>query len=249
MGEDKIRKAAALRRALPKRFYAAVAVAEAESGFAVTLDGRGIKTPKRRSLVLPTRALAEAVAAEWEAQTAEIDPTRMPMTQLANTVVDGVADTADAVLESLIAFARADLLCYRVEYPASLAKAQVEAWQPHLDWIEAALGARFRVTHGLAMIDQPQESIAALREACTRLDPWCLAAVHALAGVCGSAVLALAVFHGRISAAEAFAASRVDETHQAILWGQDAEASRRAEALAADAEAAARFARLAQGQT
>ncbi len=246
MEEDKIRKAAALRPALPKRFYASVGVVAGPEGFGIALDGRTVKTPKRRPLSLPTAALAEAVAAEWEAQAAVIDPTKMPLTQLANTVIDGVAETADAVAESFVAFARADLLCYRAAYPESLARAQAEAWQPLLDWAEARLGARFRVTHEIAPVDQPEESVAAIHAACAALDPWRLAAAHALAGIYGSAVLALAVLEGHIAADAASAAARVDETHQAARWGEDAEARRRAGALAAEAEAAARFALLAR---
>lgn len=246
MVEDKIRKAAALRPALPKRFYKTVSVAETADGYGVMLDGRAIKTPKRRALSVPTAALAEAVAAEWEAQGETIDPHTMPLTQLANTVIDGVADTADAVAASFAGFARADLLCYRAAYPESLARAQAEAWQPVLDWAEAALGARFRVTHEIAPIDQPEESIAAVGAICAVYDPWRLAAAHTLAGVFGSAILALAVVEGHIDADRASAAARVDETHQASRWGEDAEARRRAEALAREAAAAARFAELAR---
>lgn len=244
MVEDKIRKAAALRPALPKRFYKAVGVVEAADGYAVTLDGRTIKTPKRRALSVPTMALAEAVAAEWEAQGEVIDPHTMPMTQLANTVIDGIVEASAAVAESFVGFARADLLCYRVAYPESLARAQVEAWQPVLDWAEAALGARFRVTTEINPIDQPEETLAAIRTVCAAYDPWRLAALHALAGIYGSATLALAVLEGHIAAEQASVAARVDETHQAERWGEDAEARRRAEALAAEAVAAARFAAL-----
>ncbi len=242
---DKIREAAALRPPKPKRFYAEAAVVAAADGFGVALDGRPLKTPKRRALRVPTRALADAIAAEWQAQENEIDPARMPMTQLANTVLDGVAETVEAVAESFCGFAAADLLCYRVEYPEGLAAAQAEAWQPHLDWAEAELGARLRVTHGILAVEQPEESLAAIRAACLAHDAWRLAALHALAGLYGSAVLALAVVAGRVDARAAFAASRVDETHQASVWGEDAEAARRAEALAIEAEAAARFAELA----
>lgn len=246
MVEDKIRKAAALRPALPKRFYTAVSVVAAADGFAIALDGRTVKTPKRRALCLPTVALAEAVAAEWEAQATVIDPATMPLTQLANTVIDGVAETAAAVAESFVTYCRADLLCYRVAYPESLARAQAEAWQPHLDWVEARFGARFRVTTEIAPIAQPEESLAAIRAVCAAYDPWRLAALHTLAGVYGSAILALAVIEGDLAADRASAAARVDEAHQASRWGEDAEARRRADALAAEAASAARFAALAR---
>jgi chaperone required for assembly of F1-ATPase len=245
MTKDKIRAAAALRPARPKRFYKAVTVGEAAAGFAVHLDGRPVKTPKRRHLALPSRRMAEAVAAEWAAQKEEIDPARMPLTQLASTAIDGVAEAVDACLDTLAEHARADLLCYRADYPHSLASAQAETWQPLLDWAESAFGVRLRVTVGVMAVEQPGESLSALRAAFARYDVWRLTAAQALAGAFGSVVLALAVIEGRIAAAEAYAVSRLDEIHQARVWGEDAEARRRIEAIGLEVCAAADFAGLA----
>ncbi len=62
------------RPVLRKRFYKEAAVQPAENGFAVVLDGRPVRTPARRSLVAPQQVLAQAIAAEWQAQTDVIDP-------------------------------------------------------------------------------------------------------------------------------------------------------------------------------
>ncbi len=244
MTKDNIRAAAALRPPRPKRFYKQVGVGESAAGYAVELDGRAVKTPKRRHLALPNRPLAEAVAAEWAAQDGEIDPARMPLTQLASTAIDGVADAVEAALDTLADYARADLLCYRAEYPHSLAAAQAETWQPLLDWAEAAFGVRLRVTTGVVSVEQPEPSVAAVRAAFARYDVWRLTAAHTLAGAFGSVVLALAVLEGRLAAAEAFAASRLDEAHQASVWGEDGEARQRAEAIGREVSAAADFAGL-----
>ena len=244
MIKDRIRAAAALRPARPKRFYKAVGVKEDEDGFAVLLDERAVKTPRRKILVLPTRPLAEAVADEWEAQETEIDPIRMPLTQLANTAIDGVAETVPAVLDSLAGYARADLLCYRATYPRVLAENQAKSWQPLLDWAESAFGARLRVTAGVVTIAQPDESVLAIRAAFSRYDHWRLTAAHTLAGAFGSVVLALAVLEGRIAAEAAFEASRLDEAFQASVWGDDAEAHRRADAIAKEVRAAVALATL-----
>lgn len=245
MTQDKIRAAAALRPARPKRFYKTAGVGESDAGFTVELDGRAVKTPKRRLLAVPSRPLAEALAAEWAAQGDTLDPSRMPLTQLASTAIDGVADTVEAALDTLADYARADLLCYRAAYPQSLAAAQAATWQPLLDWAEAAFGARLRVTVGVVAVEQPEDSVAAIRAAFARHDVWRLTAAHALAGAFGSVVLALAVLEGRIAAEEAYAASRLDETHQAQVWGEDSQARRRAEAIGLEARAAADFAVLA----
>lgn len=245
MTKDRIRAAALPQAPKPKRVYTTVGVAVHDGGFAVVLDGRTAKTPKRRALVLPTRALAEAVAAEWDAQETHVNGHAMPLTQIANTAIDGVIEAREAVLDALHGHAAADLLCYRATYPQSLAAAQAETWQPLLDWAEAAHGARLHVTEGIVAVEQPPESLAAVRDAFAAYDAWRLAAAQVLAGAFGSVVLALAVVEGQIAADRAFAASRLDEIHQAATWGEDAEAARRAAAIAREVTAAAAFATLA----
>lgn len=248
MSDDRIRNAALGKRPKPRRVYKTVGVAETDGGFAVLLDGRPALTPKRRPLRLPSRALAAAIRDEWDAQTEFVDPGAMPFTQLANTATDGVAVALDAVLDVLAEYGRADLLCYRAEWPRELAAQQAEIWQPLLDWAERCLGVRLRVTAGVMAIEQPDESLAAIRAAFAGYDAWRLAAAQALAGAFGSVVLALAVIEGEIAAEAAFAASRLDETHQAKTWGEDAEARRRVDAIAAEVAAAAAFATLAAMQ-
>lgn len=225
-----------------KRFYKKVGVADR----GILLDGKAPKTPRGAALVLPTDALAEAVAEEWRAQGDEIVPAAMPLTKLANTAIDGVAERRDEVVAEIAAFARHDHLCYRTDTPAELVARQNAAWDPLLDWVAERYGAPLLTAHGITSIAQPEASLAALREAVEAFDPFTLAALHVVASIAGSLTLALAVADKRLTVDEAFAASQVDERYQAEKWGQDAEAEARARHLAKELDAAARFMDLAR---
>jgi chaperone required for assembly of F1-ATPase len=211
-------------RPLPKRFYKSVAVTAREGGYAVTLDGRTARTPGKRELVVPIEALAEALAEEWSRQGEVIDPATMPLTRLANSAIEGVAERMQEVRADIVAFAGSDLLCYRAETPSGLVARQRAAWDPVLAWSKETLGAAFRLQHGLMPIDQDAEALAAIRAALADLDALSLAAVHVLTTISGSAILAVALLNERLSVEEAWAAATVDETWQREQWGRDAEA-------------------------
>lgn len=215
-----------------KRFYKEVSVAPSESGFAVLLDGRSVKTPARNTLVLPTQKLATAIAAEWRAQGDEVIATSMPLLCLSNTVMDGVIPNRDGVIGAILRFGENDLTCYRAHQPPDLVARQREGWDPLLAWAQQEFGASLEVADGITHVDQPPEALAALRNALANYDPFTLAGLHVIASITGSLVLALAVVEGEIIGAHAFALSRIDEIYQAEKWGEDAEAAKRATALA-----------------
>ncbi len=228
-----------------KRFWTSTGVDEAEGGFTVTLDGRSIRTPAKAPLVLPTRALAEAVAEEWEAQQGEIDPASMPLTRTANSAIDTVARNHAAVAADLAAYGDSDLLCYRAEAPAALAARQSDGWDPWLAW-SAGIGAPLRVGTGVIAVDQPPESLARLASRVRALSPLELAAFHDLVTLTGSLVLGLALAEGLIEPDAAFDLSRIDEDWQAELWGEDEEAAESAALKRQALRDAARFLRLAR---
>lgn len=224
-----------------KRFYKKVAVAETDGGYAVELDGRTVKTPAKAVLTLPTEALARAVADEWDAQTETIDPDAMPLTRMANTAIDRLGrDTAPAV-DEIAGFASADLLCYWAAEPRDLVERQAQAWTPILRWAEDRFGAKLKVVEGIMHEDQPEDAVAALKAAVADHAPYALAALHTLTTISGSLVLALAVAEGRVSAADAFTLSRVDEAFQEERWGIDEEAKARRDRLALEMSSAGRF--------
>ncbi|AHB49235.1 ATPase [Hyphomicrobium nitrativorans NL23] len=234
----------ALRPPLPKRFYKSASVESRDGAFAILLDGRPVRTPGKRLLAVSVIALAEAVAAEWEAQGERIDPATMPLTRLANTAIDAVSDKMHEVADDIAAFAASDLLCYRAEAPEGLVRRQAEAWDPPLAWARDALGAGLTVQAGLMPVDQPAEAIASVRGALAPLDALSLAATHVLTTLTGSAILALAHVEGRLTLEEVWAAATVDERWQSDLWGRDAEAEARMAERLAEATAAARCLRL-----
>lgn len=215
-----------------KRFYKTVDVRPVTGGFAVLLDGRGVQTPARNALILPTQELALAIAAEWRGQGEEVVATAMPLLRLSNTVIDGVATNRAAVIQAILRFGENDLLCYRAHQPPDLVARQREAWDPMLDWARQRLGARMTATAGLTHVDQAPDAIAALREALEAHDAFTLGALHVVASITGSVVLALAVAEGRLTGAAAFELSHIDETYQAEKWGADAEAVKRTTNLA-----------------
>ncbi|MCH9051997.1 MAG: ATPase [Proteobacteria bacterium] len=210
-------------------------------GFRVVLDGRPIKTPAKADLVLPSLALAEAVAAEWQAQGAEVEVRSLALTGLVWTAIDRVGSDRARVVEEVAAYAAHDLVCYRAEAPAELVARQQTVWQPLLDWAALSFEARLAVTAGVVPIAQSPEALAALRQAVAAKSDLELTALGAAVTAAGSLVIGLALGAGRIDAAAAFEAAQLDESYQIERWGEDPEAARRRAAIHADLEAAARL--------
>jgi chaperone required for assembly of F1-ATPase len=215
-----------MRQPLPRRFYSEVSVTDGEGGFGVLLDRRPVKTPARRTLAAPARALADALAAEWRAQSDHIEPAKMPLTRLANSIIDGVADATGAVAAETERYLGSDLAFYRAADPEGLVARQSQAWDPLIDWAREALGARFVRTEALSFVAQPEEALAAARAAIPRdgtsaKEIWRLGALHSITTLTGSGLIALAVLHDRLSVEEAWAAAHVDEDWNMEFWGRD----------------------------
>ncbi|MBY6068012.1 ATPase [Leisingera aquaemixtae] len=212
-----------------KRFWKEVTVAETEDGFAVELDGRRVRTPAKAPLMVPTRGMAEAIAAEWDAQSESVDPKTMPCTRSANAAIDKVTHQHSEVAAMLAEYGDTDLLCYRADSPAELAARQAAEWDPLLDWAEAELGVRLQLRAGV--LHQPQEAaaLAALAEKVRAMTAFQLAAFHDLVGISGSLILGFAAAAGCRSAEEIWQLSRLDERWQEELWGVDEEAQAAAE--------------------
>jgi chaperone required for assembly of F1-ATPase len=221
-----------------KRFYTLAAVGEDRR---ILLDGRPVKTPGRRDLVLPTFLLAEALADEWNAQGDAIDPRAMPLTGLANAALDRVAPDAAAFARGLAAFGESDLLCYRAAGPASLVALQSARWDPILAWAQQRYDVVLELVSGVIHMKQPAETIARLGAAVAARDCFALAGLSPLVTISGSLLIALALAEGAIGLAEAWAAASLDEQWQAGQWGEDAEAVAALAGRRRDFEAAARF--------
>ncbi len=235
-----------------KRFYESAAAAAGPpgatgEGFRVLLDGKAIKTPAKAEMTLPNLALAEAIAAEWQAQGEEVLVQSLVLTGLAWAAIDRVGPGREQVVEELAGYGAHDLLCYHAEVPADLVARQGERWQPLLDWAARTLQAPLAVTVGVVSIEQPPKALAALRAAVAARDDFELIVLSAAASAAGSLVIGLALVAGRIDAAAAFEAAQLDESYQIERWGEDPEAVRRRAAIKAELETAARFLALLRG--
>jgi len=207
-----------------KRSWAHVGTDRIEGGHRVLLDGQPVETPGGRPVVAPTRALADAMAAEWAAQRETIEPLTMPVMRAVNTAIDRVSTCHGGVARMLGDYAETDLLCHRAAAPPDLADRQARAWDPMLAWAAEALGARLAPTEGVLPVPQDAGAVARLRRVVAGTPAFELTALHDLVTLSGSLILGLAVARGRLTPEAAFDMSRIDEDHQAELWGRDAEA-------------------------
>ena len=210
-----------------KRFYKTVGLAEEEGGFAIHLDGRGVRSPAGTAMRLPSQALANEIAGEWDAQTEDIDPASMPLFSLALTVIDRVTPQRAAICAELTAYGGNDCLCYQDAEDNELAVRQAQGWGPWLDWARAALGADLLVATGIMPVTQPQDSLTALGRAVAAHDDWELGMLYRATTLGGSLVLGLALTRGEMTAEAMFEAAFLDELWQTEKWGSDWEAEDR----------------------
>lgn len=212
---------------LPNRVYTDVTVEPLDDGWTVLLDGRTIRTPAKAVFRVAAKPLAEAIAAEWEAQGKRVDPSTMPLSRLANTAIDRVAGREAAVAKEIAGYAGSDLLCYRADQPEGLVARQRSAWDPVLAWSRDAMGAEFVTVAGIVHRDQPAAALEIVHRELKDEDALSLSALHTITTLTGSAILALALARCALTSDEVWAAAHVDEDWQVSQWGEDAEAAAR----------------------
>ena len=227
-----------------KRFWKEVSVTRGDDGWEIRLDDRPVKTPARAALVVPTEALAEAVAGEWRDVAETIDPRAMPLTGLANAAIDRVAPDLQTFAGGLARYAEADLACYRADWPPELVERQGQAWDGLLAWARRRYDVDFSTTSGIMHVPQPQATVERLAYEVASLDSFRLAAMSPLVSIGGSLVAALAVLEKMISTGEAWEAVSIDERWQLEQWGSDSEAELALENRKQDFFGAATFLRL-----
>ncbi|MGO8916931.1 MAG: ATP12 family chaperone protein [Stellaceae bacterium] len=227
-----------------KRFYGTVTVAPEAGGFGVSLDGKPLRTPAKAPLTVPSRTLAEAIAAEWRDQGPEVKLGELALTRLASTAIDLVAARRTEVAAEVARYAGTDLVCYRASHPPELARRQHEAWQPLIDWATLRYDAPLETTVGIVPIAQSSVTLRAFAAAAESYAPLELAALHLATAACGSLVVALALIEGRLDVEGAFAAAQLDESFEIEQWGEDGEQAQRRAALRDDMALAESFIRL-----
>lgn len=224
-----------------KRFWTSAAVEEVNGGWTIALDGRRVKTPVRTELIVPTKALADAIAAEWNDVGEDIDPRAMPLTGLANAAIDRIAADPARFAKDLAKYAEADLLCYRANGPETLVKRQAEQWDSLLDWARRRYDVDFAVGDGIIHIPQAPQTVERLGRAVAALGPFHLAGLSPMVTIGGSLVTALAVLEGAVPAQLGWDAVSLDDRWQIEQWGADADAVKALENREADFLLPARF--------
>lgn len=225
-----------------KRFWREVSIAREGEGWDVRLDGRAaVRTPARAPLVVPSEALAQAIAGEWRSVAESVDPRSMPLTGIANAAIDRVAPDREAFARGLARYAEADVACYRSEWPPELVARQGDAWDALLGWARRRYDVDFSTTSALMHVPQPQATVERLAHEVASLDPFHLAGLSPLVAIGGSLIAALAVVEKAITPEQAWAAVTIDERWQLEQWGTDAEAGVALENRKRDFFAAARF--------
>jgi chaperone required for assembly of F1-ATPase len=225
----------------PRRFYKSAGIAPVEGGWGIQLDGKPLRTPAKRPLILPTEALAAAIAGEWQAQSEKINPGSMPLMQFAATAIDRLADDRSGLIEEIAGYGRSDLICYRADEPPSLVQRQEERWQPLIAWAAERYDITLNITVGIVAVEQSSHTLATFRRVLEACDLFALTALAGATTAAGSLVIALAMAEDRLSADEAADAAMLDELFQAEKWGSDPEAEQRRAAIRADLAAAKRF--------
>ncbi len=228
-------------QAVVKRFYEGVDIVPYNEGFALHLDGRPAKTRGRNLLSAQSKALADALATEWRAQEEIIDFRLMPLTRLQTTYLDHGKSDAPDWRATILSFLQSDLLCYRAETPAALQERQAAKWDPYLAWADRVHGLTFRLAQGVIAVEQPTETIAAGSRALEKMTVPQVLGVRVATEATGSSILGMAAASGVFTVDDLFDASRVDEAFQIERWGEDDEASSRAERVRQDLDSAVRY--------
>lgn len=229
-----------------KRFYTAVAAAEVDGGWQVTLDGRGVKSQGGKPQVVPSRALAEALAAEWDRQGEEIDPAAFIHRDMADFAIDVIGANRGGAITALLRFAEGDTLCYRADAGEPLHDRQIEVWEPLLKAAEARWDVHFERIEGIIARPQPAATLTRLRAVLEAEDAFALSALNTLASLSASLTVGLAALQPGADAEALWAAANLEEDWQAELWGKDWEAEERRARRLATFAAAVEFARLAR---
>ena len=227
-----------------KRFWKEATAIADDGGWAIQLDGKPLRTPARKPLVVPTEELARAIADEWNGASERVDPRAMPLTGLANAAIDRVAADPEQFAAGLAAYGESDLACYRAERPRALVERQEQSWDRLLAWARRRFDVDFNTTCGIVHVLQPDATVRRLAHAVAAFDPFRLAALSPLVTVGGSLVAALAVLEGAMTADEAWNAVTIDDRWQLEQWGTDAEAEAALETRRREFLAAAEFLKL-----
>lgn len=235
-----------------KRFYDAVDIREAgddaigQSGWQVTLDGRGLKTVLGSEQIAPSRALAERLAREWSEQAEDMDPKTFVLRDMTDYAIDVVDKDRNSAIDKLLAYGETDTLCYRADPEDALFGRQQEMWEPLLVQLEEQTGETFTRISGIVHRPQSKAMLAKLRARIEPASSFVLAALESMASLAASLSVAVLASEPDSDPAALWRAASLEEDWQADLWGRDPEAEARREKRHQDFMLAHEFVALAR---
>lgn len=212
-----------------RKFYKKATVVGKQAPYNVALDGRKMKTPLKSVLEIPTKALAKAIAREWNEQGEFIEIAQMHLTKYANIAIDQVGPRKEETIDEITAYASSDLVCYRADTPQGLVERQSLSWDAVLKWAENSHNLNFICVAGIVYASQPVTSLALFHKLLSKRDDHALTVIYNITTLTGSALLALSVVEGGISSDECWSAAHIDEDWNIEQWGTDEDASARRE--------------------
>ena len=211
-----------------KRFWTAVTSTPADGGWQVMLDGRGMKTAAGAQQIVPTAALAEALAHEWTEQGETVDPTRFRHRPRVDHAIDVIALDPNPTDRRRCSPTPRPTRCATAQSPTMrLWRRQREIWDPLADAVARREGVTFEAVSGILHRPQPLATLARLRERLSAFDPFALAAMQDMASLATSLIVALAATEPDADVEAVWDAANLEEDWQAERWGRDAEAEAR----------------------
>lgn len=228
-----------------KRVYTLASYHKTEDGYAVQLDGKTVKTPLGQPLAAPNKAVADAIVAEWAAQTDQIIPDSMPVTQMLTTALDRMRER-NALTKAVLKYLDTDLLCYRVKEPADLAKRQKEVWDRWLTWFDEHFESPLEVTYGIDALTQDADTHKQIWNYLEALDEYYFTVLQIVTSLSGSIVLGLAFLEHEAAPDDVFNAAELEEIYHSELaneaeHGADPVQERRQNTLRRELATARRF--------
>ncbi len=220
------------------KFYKSAKADVLGDGFGVFLDGRRLVTPAKKPLIVPTLNSAKLIAHEWEMQGENIDTNTMPITRLVNVAIDRAPLTRPELVEEIKKYASSDLCCYRTKSPQILYDAQCKNWDNHIHWIKNKFDIEFITKDDSLGLFQHVDSLNKIGKIAQKYDDIRLTILAFATALAGSAILGLRLVEKEISPDEIFKAIRIEEDHNAKIWGYDPEDLEKAKGKLADIKAA-----------
>ena len=198
------------------------------SYWAVTLDGKVTKTMYKDNLLIPTKAMAVALAEEWESQNENINLKSLHLNNFLAKCIRAANDDnlQQYMREELYTILENDQICFREseeadnQYKVGLALAQKEKTTRIFDILEKEFGVKLKIFHDI-QVEPQHSSVSKVVPLLRTIDNYVLFSLYTVAQQSKSTAIALSfLLHNELSIREAVEIARVDENYQTQHFGK-----------------------------